>query len=149
MSECAGGPELAEPTSQYWARFTYTPPEAPACIGQFLSLQSKLRGPFRITLRGTIDDLPDMLLTQQDNKKRTSILVYGAGMWMRCCALGRCAHSRGLGDGSEVILYYWSGRGARGSAPGVVYFIRGSLIVQSGSTKRATTQRAEIQIDGA
>ena len=82
---------MAEPTSPYLTRLTYTIPEAPACIGQFLSLQSKLRAPFRITLRGTIDDLSDVLLTQQDSKKRTFILVDGAGMWLRCCALGRCA----------------------------------------------------------
>ena len=81
----------AEPTSPYLTQFTYTIPEAPACINQFLSLQSKLRAPFRITLRGIIDDIFDMLLTQQDSKNRTFILVDGAGMWLRCCALGRCA----------------------------------------------------------
>ena len=96
----------AEPTSPYLTQFTYTIPEAPACINQFLSLQSKLRAPFRITLRGIIDDLSDMMLTQQDSKKRTFILVDGAGMWLRCCALGRCAQSRCLENGNEAILYY-------------------------------------------
>jgi len=140
---------MAEPTSPYLTRFTFTIPEAPACIGQFFSLQSKLRAPFRITLRGIIDDLSEMLLTQQDSKKRTFILVDGAGMWLRCCALGRCAQSRCLENGNEVILYYGTGRGARGSSPGMVYFMKDSLIVQTACKQRNLTKRAEIHIDGA
>ena len=139
----------AEPTSPYLTRFTYTIPEAPACIGQFLSLQSKLRAPFRITLRGTIDDVSDMMLTQQDTKKRTFILVDGAGMWLRCCALGRCAHSRCLANGNEVILYYGTGRGVRGSSPPMVYLMKESVIVQTACSQRTPTKRAEFHIDGA
>ena len=75
------------------------------------------------------------------------MLVDGAGMWMRCCALGRCANSLGLNNGNEVILYYGIGRGARGSAPGMVYFMQDSLIVQTGPTMRGATKRADIAID--
>ena len=139
----------AEPTSPYLTQFTYTIPEAPACINQFLSLQSKLRAPFRITLRGIIDDLTDMMLTQQDSKKRAFILVDGAGMWLRCCALGRCAQSRCLENGNEVILYYGTGRGARGSSPPMVYLMKDSLIVQTACSQRNPAKRAEIHIDGA
>ena len=139
----------AEPTSPYLTRFTYTIPEAPACISQFLSLQSKLRAPFRITLRGIIDDLSDMMLTQQDSKKRAFILVDDVGMWLRCCALGRCAQSRCLENGNEVILYYGTGRGARGSSPAMVYLMKDSLIVQTACSQRNPAKRAEIHIDGA
>ena len=139
----------AEPTSPYLTRFTYTIPEAPACISQFLSLQSKLRAPFRITLRGIIDDLSDMMLTQQDTKKRAFILVDAAGMWLRCCALGRCAQSRCLANGNEVILYYGTGRGVRGSSPPMVYLMKESVILQTACSQRTPTKRAEIQIDGA
>ena len=97
--------------------------EALACTSHFLSLQFKLGAPFRITLRGIIDDISDMLLTQQDNNKRTFILVDGAGMWLRCCALGTCALSRALENGNEVVIYYGAGRGARGSVPGMVYLV--------------------------
>ena len=140
---------MAEPTSPSLTRFTYTTPEAPACIGQFLSLQSKLRAPFRITLRGIIDDLNDMQLTQQDSKKREFNLVDSAGMWLRCCALGRCAQSRCLENGNEVILYYGTGRSARGSSPAMVYLMKDSLIVQTACSQRNPTKRAEIHIDGA
>ena len=139
----------AEPTSPYLTQFTYTIPEAPACINQFLSLQSKLRAPFRITLRGIIDDLSDMQLTQQDSKKREFNLVDSAGMWLRCCALGRCAQSRCLENGNEVILYYGTGRSARGSSPAMVYLMKDSLIVQTACSQRNPTKRAEIHIDGA
>ena len=116
---------------------------------QFLSLQSKLRAQFRITLRGIIDDISDMLLTQQDSKKRTFILVDGAGMWLRCCTLGRCAQSRCLENGNEVILYYGTGRSARGPKPGMVYFKKDSLIVQIACTRRDLMKRADVFIDGA
>ena len=139
----------AEPTSPYLTQFTYTIPEAPAFINQFLSLQSKLRAPFRITLRGIIDDLSDMQLTQQDSKKREFNLVDSAGMWLRCCALGRCAQSRCLENGNEVILYYGTGRGARGSAPPMVYLMKDSLIVHTASSRGHPVKRAEIHIDGA
>ena len=139
----------AEPTSPYLTRFTYTIPEAPACISQFLSLQSKLRAPFRITLRGIMDDLSDMMLTQQDTKKRAFILVDGAGMWLRCCALGRCAQSRCLANGNEVILYYGTGRGVRGSSPPMVYLMKESVILQTACSQHTPTKRAEIQIDAA
>ena len=138
-----------EPTSPYLTRCTYTIPPAPACISQFLSLQSKLRAPFRITLRGIIDDLSDMMLTHQDSKKRTFVLVDGAGMWLRCCAVGRCANSRSLENGNEVILYYGTGRSARGSSPPMVYLMQDSLIIQTACLKRNPAKRAEIQIDEA
>ena len=140
---------LPAPTSPYMTSSAYTSPEAPACISQFLSLQSKLRAPFRITLRGSIDDLSDMSLTQQDSKKRTFILVDDAGMWLRCCALGRCAQSRCLENGNEVMLYYGTGRGPRGSAPGMVYFMKDSLIVQIATKRQGLQKRAEIPIEGA
>ena len=139
----------AQPTSPYLTRFTYTIPEAPACIGQFLSIQSKLRAPFRITLRGTVDDVSDMMLTQQDTKKRTFSLVDGAGMWLRCCALGRCAQSRCLANGNEVILYYGTGRGVRGSSPPMVYLMQESVILQTACSQHTPTKRAEIEIDAA
>ena len=136
-----------EPTSPYLTRCTYTIPPAAACISQFLSLQSKLRAPFRITLHGIIDDLSDMMLTHQDSKKRTFVLVDGAGMWLRCCAVGRCANSRCLENGNEVILYYGTGRSARGSSPPMVYLMQDSLIIQTTCEKRNPAKRAEILID--
>lgn len=137
------------PTFPFVRSSAYTPPEAPACISQFLSLQSRLRAPIRIPLRGCIDDVSEISLTQQDSKKRTFILVDGAGMWLRCCALGRCAQSHCLENGNEVVLYYGTGRSTRGSAPGMVYFIKDSLIVQIATRRCAIVKRSEIHIDGA
>ena len=54
-----------------------------------------------------------------------------------------------LEDGNEVILYYGTGRGARGSSPAMVYLMKDSLIVQSACSQRNPAKRAEIHIDDA
>ena len=78
---------------------TYTAPTPPVCVTQFMAIRSKLKAPFRITLRGVVADLSDMQLTQQEWNKRTFNLVDDAGMWVRCCALGLSARSRALARG--------------------------------------------------
>ena len=89
---------LPSPTSPYLMSVMYIAPMPPVCVTQFMSVRSKLKAPFRITLRGIISDLSEMLLSQQEATKRTFNVVDDAGMWIRCCALGLSARSRALAN---------------------------------------------------
>ena len=40
---------------------------------------------------------------------------------------------RGLGNGREIILYYGTGRGPTGNVPGMLYALKGSVIIGVGS----------------
>ena len=113
-----------------------------------MSIRSKLKAPFRITLRGFVDDVSEMQFTQQEASKRTFNLVDDAGMWIRCCALGLSARSRALENGNEVVLYYGTGRSGLGSSPGMVYFMKDSLVVPVGRPAAAPMKRVEISVDG-
>ena len=68
-------------------------------------------------------------------------------MWIRCCALGLSARSRALANGNDVVLYYGTGRAGLGSAPGMIYFMKDSLIVQVGQRGEPVVRRAEITVD--
>ena len=83
-----------------------------------------------------------MLLSQQEASKRTFNLVDDAGMWIRRYALGLSARSRALVNGNEVVLYYGTGRSVLGSSPGMVYFMKDSLVVQVGNRAVAANKRA-------
>ena len=115
---------------------------------QFISVRTKLNPFFRLTLRGVVSDLSDMLLTQTDSSKRTFNIVDDAGMWIRCCALGMVARSRALANGNEIVVYYGAGRKSLGSAPGMVYLLKDSLVVQVGQRTVVPVKRTEIPIDG-
>ena len=136
------------PTSTYLVSATYTPPTSPVCESQFMSLHDKLVAPFRVTLRGFVSDLSEMLLSQQESTKRTFHLVDRAGMWIRCCAIGLSATSRALADGNEVVLYYGTGRSGIGSSPGMVYLLKDSLVVEIGRPGSVATKRGEIHVTG-
>ena len=113
-----------------------------------MSLHDKLVAPFRVTLRGFVSDLSEMLRSQQDLTKRTFHLVDRAGTWIRCCAIGLSATSRALANGNEVVLYYGTGRSGIGPSPGMVYFLKDSLVVQIGHGGSATMKRGEIYVTG-
>ena len=110
-------------------------------------MRSKFKAPFRVTLRGAIFDLSEMLLSQHAASKRTLNLGDDAGMSIRCCALGLSARSRALENGNEVVLYYGTGRSGIGSSPGMVYFMKDSLIVQVGHRAVVAIKTAEISVD--
>ena len=136
------------PTSPFLVSATYTAPTNPVCVTHFMSVRSKLKAPFRITLRGFISDLSEMLISQQEAHKRTFNVVDDAGMWIRCCALGLSATSRALRNGNEVVLYYGTGRGSLGSSPGMVLFMKDSLVVQIGIRPATMVKRGEVPIEG-
>ena len=116
-------------------------------VVQFSTMRSKLKAPCRVTLRGVICDLSEMQLSLQESSKRTFVLVDDLGMWIRCCAIGLSARSRALANGNDVVLYYGTGRSGLGSAPGMIYFMKNSLVVQVGHREEPAFKRAEISVD--
>jgi hypothetical protein len=138
---------LKTPTSPYLLTATYLAPSWPICVVQFSTMRSKLKAPCRVTLRGVICDLSEMQLSLQESSKRTFVLVDDSGMWIRCCALGLSARSRALANGNDVVLYYSTGRSGLGSAPGMIYFMKDSLVVQVGHREEPAFKRAEISVD--
>jgi hypothetical protein len=138
---------LTTPTSPYLVSATYIAPSWPVCVVHFSSIRSKLKAPFRAILRGVMSDLSEMLLTLQESNKRMFSLVDDAGMWIRCCAIDLTARSRALSNGNDVVLYFGTGRKGLGSSPGMVYFMRDSLVVQVGHRAESAIKRAEISIE--
>ena len=136
----------AKATSPYLGADFDPPPEPPVCVTQFMSVRSKLKSLFRISIRGVVTELSDMQFTQTESEKRTFILVDDAGMWIRCCAIGLQATSRALENSNEIIGYFGTGRKQVGTAPGSILFLKDSMIVQVKRRTVVPVKRAEIAI---
>ena len=84
--------------------------------------------------------------SQQGNPKREFDVVDNAGCWMKCCCLGHTAGSNDLQSDMEVVLYHTTGRGPRGSASGMLYLMKDSLIVPIGLLHLPVEKKMEIVI---
>ena len=120
---------LDAPTSPYMVSGVYPRLSKESCIRDFSSMRSQLLANFRATFEGTIADVEDVDFTQQGDPKRIFKLVDGAGSYIQCCALGNNVESIALVPNQIVVLYFGTGRGPIGSAPGMVYLRKDSIIV--------------------
>ena len=59
------------------------------------------------------------------------------------------ARSKALVNGDDVVLYYGTGRSGMGSMPGMVYFMKDSLVVPSSLRTAEPLKRIEVTIDAA
>ena len=61
--------------------------------------------------------------------------IYQSEGWLTCVYVySMCMRwVRGLGNGREIILYYGTGRGPTGNVPGMLYALKGSVIIAVGS----------------
>ena len=137
----------AKSTSPFLQGSLVPPPDPPICVTQFVSLRAKLSAPFRITIRGFVAELSDVQYSRQAVEKRTFHLVDDAGMWLRCCALGFLASANALDNRNEIVAYFGTGRKPVGTSPGMIYFMKDSMIVQVSKRADESIKRAEIEVN--
>ena len=87
-----------------------------------------------------------MQATVSESDKRLFTLVDDAGSWIKCCAIGMPARSLALANGSEVVLYFCTGRASLGTSPGMVYLMKDSLVVKVGSRSEVPPKRLQIEV---
>ena len=133
-------------SSPYMQNQTWVVPPQEVCIASFASLKTKLNAPFRVTVRGVVQDLQDLDFSQQGNEVRYFKLVDALGYYLQCAAMHHNAHSRALEEDNEVILYFGTGRGPIGSSDGMLFALREGCIVPLGKKFLAPAGRFPIEI---
>ena len=126
---------LSKPTAANLISMCYAVPSPQCCVSSFQSIRGKLRGNFRLTVKGVISDLEDVQYSQAGNEKRLFDLVDHQGAFINCCAMKHNVASRALVNLQEVVVYFASGRGPRGSAPGLLYLMKDAMIVSIGAPR--------------
>lgn len=141
---------LSSPTAPNLISMSFSVPPAQRCVSSFQSIRSKLRGNFRVTLKGVICDLEDLNYSQAGNEKRMLDLVDHQGALISCCAMKHNVGSRALQNFQEVVLYFASGRGPKGSSPGLVYVMKDAVILPIGSPRLLSSPKSvHLQITAA
>ena len=141
---------LSSPTAANLISMSFSVPPAQCCVSSFQSIRSKLRGNFRVTLKGVICDLEDLEYSQAGNEKRMFDLVDHQGAFISCCAMKHNVGSRALQNFQEVVLYFASGRGPKGSSPGLVYVMKDAVILPIGSPRLLSSPKSvHLQITAA
>ena len=107
-------------------------------------MKSQLSPPFRITLRGSLQDVQLGGVTLTGQPKCIFALVDEMGSWVQCCGIGRNGRGDVFQDGNEVILYYASGRKGSGTSDSLVWLFKDSMIVLVG--KKNSQKRMQIEL---
>ena len=133
-------------SSPYMQNQTWVVPPQEVCIASFASLKTKLNAPFRVTVRGVVQDLQDLDFSQQGNEVRYFKLVDASGYYLQCAAMHHNAHSRALEEDNEIILYFGTGRGPIGTSDGMLFALREGCMVPLSKKFLAPAGRVAIQI---
>ena len=133
-------------SSPYMQNQTWVVPSQEVCIASFAPLKTRLNAPFRVTVRGVVQDLQDLDFSQQGNEVRYFKLVDASGYYLQCAAMHHNAHSRALEEDNEVILYFGTGRGPIGTSDGMLFALREGCIVPLGKKFLAPAGRFPIEI---
>ena len=88
-----------------------------------------MKAPFRLTVRGRVDDLGPLELSQGGSEKRCFDIVDNSGLYFACCAMKHNARSSVLENGKDVVLYFGLGSGPIGTLQGQVYLMDDAFIV--------------------
>lgn len=83
----------------------FTVPSPEYCISNFQSLRSKLRAPFRVTLKGVVVDLLPLDHSQAGNKKRHFNIVDKQGTYFNCCAMKHNIGNPALQNYREIVIF--------------------------------------------
>ena len=110
---------------------------------EYRYIRTKLKHPFRLSLKGKIADLGPLELSQAGNAKRHFDIVDPAGLYIPCCAMKHNARSPALENFQDVILYYGLGRGPIGSAQGKLYLMDDAFIVRVGEPSSSGFMKTE------
>ena len=122
-------------------------PAQDVCIASFAPLKTRLNAPFRVTVRGVVQDLQDLDFSQSGNQVRYFKLVDASGYYLQCAAMHHNAHCRALEEDNEVILYFGTGRGPIGTSDGMLFALREGCIVPLGQKFLASAGRFAIEIE--
>ena len=133
-------------SSPYMQNQTWVVPSQDVCIASFAPLKTRLNAPFRVTVRGVVQDLQDLDYSQQGNEDRYFKLVDAAGFYLQCAAMHHNAHSRALEEDNEIILYFGTGRGPIGTSDGMLFALKEGCIVPLGKKFLAPPGWFAIQI---
>ena len=86
--------------------------------------------PFRRTFKGCLADVSKEVITSSTGHlKKTFQIVDAAGYYITCCALGHTADSKALENNETVVIYYATERQSIGKDPGMLYVLKGAMIL--------------------
>ena len=94
-----------------------------------------------------IINVQEMCSTSSGAPKRVFDIVDKTGAYCHCCALGHNATNCAIQENMEAVLYHGTGRGAIGSSPGMVCFMKDALIVPVGVKNIVPNARVEILLE--
>ena len=134
---------IETPTESNLLSMTYQVPPAENCVTEFQDLRGKLEAPFRLTVKGRVADLQGVEYSQSGHSKRMFDLVDSSGLYISCCAMHHNAESTALEDKHEVVLYYGAGRSPIGSSRGMLYLMKGAMIVSLGKASTFSKEKTE------
>ena len=115
-------------------------------VSSFAPLKTQLLAPFRVTVRGVVQDLQELDFSQQGNEVKYFKLVDAAGFYLQCAAMHHNSHSRALEEDNEIILYFGIGRGPVGRCDGILFVGKEGCIVPLGKRLLAPAGRFAIEI---
>ena len=121
-------------------------PDDDACVSIFADYQGRLIPPFRVTLRGIIDDLQPTAPSRSGNDKRVFRLYDSEGDFIACCAQGKLCQSKALMNNNEVIIFFGAGRGHIGSDEGLVYALKDSWMIPVSFQSHVPIESNQIHI---
>ena len=120
---------LETPTAANLTSMTFSVPPSDCCVSVFRTIRSKLKPPFRVTVRGTIVDVQSPESTHKGEMKRVFDIVDSSGLYITCCATQHNVSSVHLRNGQEAVLYYCLGRWTTGRSQGMLFLMHDALIV--------------------
>jgi hypothetical protein len=132
--------------SPYTTTTIYKAPTAPKILVVFQAEKGLQTAPFRVTMKGMVDNVEPADATTKGEAKVAFDLIDSEGSAVRFVALGRNAANPNLVSGKEVIAYHGSGRGPCGSQPGCVYLFKDAMIVPAGDRFPRTSTFRSISI---
>ena len=137
---------ITEASSPYMLSTSFVIPLPRVCIHNFMSLQTKMAPPFKVTLYGVVQDVKGVEYTQKGTDKCNFDIVDENGIYISCTALGKTATSTLLNNNQRVVMYNASGRAGPQGKKGTLWLFKDAVLVPVGVVKMPPPKRKEISI---
>jgi hypothetical protein len=136
------------PSTPNMISMSFAVPSHLCCISNYHSVRNKLRSPFRASFKGYIMDVEPVEVSQAGNQKCKFDLVDNHGVYITFCAMKHNCESAALKQCQEAVVYFGTGRGPKGSSPGMVYLMKDAMIIPVGKPRLllASPKRDHLEI---
>ena len=121
---------IRETTSAYMRKdVNYSAPQPPLVVVSYSQTLSKAVSPFRVSIVGTIHDLQEAEPSISGESRRNFTFAGEQCNWVHCFAHGRHAGNNSLENFLRIVVYFGSGRPAKGHAPQAIWLFKDAFMV--------------------